>query len=116
MNKQQVLCRTSKNLMPPNQRCVKNKWVFKIKHNGMYQACLIACRYSQVLVIDFSVNYFPEVNDITFCILLLILMHFSYSGKIVNIERAFLYGDLEEEIYMECSQGMYDIKRMNAPF
>ena len=34
MNKQQVWHKTSKTLMPPNQRCVKNKWVFKIKHKG----------------------------------------------------------------------------------
>ena len=25
---------TSKSLVPPNYRCMKNKWVFKIKHNG----------------------------------------------------------------------------------
>ena len=53
MNKQQVWRKTSKSLMPPNQCCVKNKWVFKIKCNGVYQMHLIACGYSQVPGIDF---------------------------------------------------------------
>ena len=37
--------------------------------------------------------------------------HFGYSAKIVNAETAFLYRDLEEEIYMECPQGMSDVKK-----
>jgi hypothetical protein len=28
------------------------------------------------------------------------------SLKIVNLERAFLHGDLEEEIYMDCPKGL----------
>ena len=111
MNKQQAWCKTSKSLMPPNQSCVKNKWVFKIKCNGVYWACLIACGYSQVPGIDFSENYLPVVNDIIFHILVLMVLHFGYSAKIADIETAFLYGDLEEEIYMECPQGMADVKK-----
>ena len=53
MSKQQLWHKTKKSLMPPNQRCVKNKWVFKIKHNSVYQACLVACGYSQVPGVDF---------------------------------------------------------------
>ena len=46
MNKQQVWCMTHKSLMTLNGRCVKNKWVFKIKYNDMYQVHLMACEYS----------------------------------------------------------------------
>ena len=109
MIKQQVWHKTSKSLMPPNQRCVKNKWVFKIKCNSVYQVCL-SCMYSQVPGIDFCENYSPVVNDITFCILLLMVLHFGYLAKIVDMETAFLYRDLKEEIYVECPQGMSDIK------
>ena len=71
----------------------------------MYWVQLVACRYSKVPGIDFSENYSLVVNDITFPILLLMVIHFKYAAKIVNVE-TFLYGDLEEEIYMECPQGM----------
>ena len=92
--------------MPPHCRCVKNKWVFKIKHNSVYQVFLMACGCSQVPGFNVSKNYSPVVDSITFCIMLLMLLHFGYSAKIVNVETVFLYGDLEEEIYMECPQGM----------
>ena len=82
----------------------------------MHRACLVACGYSQVLGIDFSKNYSPVVNVVTFCIMLLMMLHFGYSAKIVDVKTAFLYGDLEEEIYMECPQGMMDVKRMTASF
>ena len=61
--------------------------------------------------IDFSESYSLVVNDITFCILLLMVIHFGYSAKIVNIETAFLFRDLKEEVYMECPQGMSNIKK-----
>ena len=38
-------------------------------------------------------------------------LHFGYSAKIVDVETAFLYGDLEEEIYMECPQAMSDVTK-----
>ena len=28
------------------------------------------------------------------------VLHFGFAAKIVNIETSFLYGDLEDEIYM----------------
>ena len=77
----------------------------------MYWVHLVACGYSQVPGVNFSKNYSLVVNDITFHILLLLVLHFGYLTKIVNIETVFLYGDLEEEIYMECPQGMLNVKK-----
>ena len=91
------------------QLLVKNKWVFKIGCNGVYWAHIVACRYSQVTCVDFSEKYSPVVNEITFQILLLMMIHFGYLAKIVNVEIAFLYGDIEEEIYMECPKGMKNV-------
>ena len=39
------------------------------------------------------------------------VLHFGYSAKIVDKETAFLYRDLEEEIYIECSQGISNVKK-----
>ena len=55
---------------------------------------------------DFTENYSPVVNDITFRILILAMILFGLSAKIVDVETAFLYGELDEEIYMECPPGM----------
>ena len=39
------------------------------------------------------------------------VLHFGYLAKIISVETASLYGNLEEEIYMECPQGMSDMGR-----
>ena len=59
----------------------------------------------------FSENYSPVINDVTFYVLLLMVLHFGCWAKIVDIETAFLYGDLKEEIYMECPKGMTYAKK-----
>ena len=73
---------------------------------SVYWVHLMACGYIQVPGVNFSKNYSLVVNDITLCILLLTVLHFHYLAKIVDIETIFLYRDLEEEILMECPQGM----------
>ena len=75
MNKQQVWRKIHKKLMPLNLPYVKNKWVFKIKHNCVYWTHLVSCRYSQVPGLEFSKNYSLVVNNITFRILLIMDIH-----------------------------------------
>lgn len=92
--------------MPKNRRCVKSRWVFKIKRDGTFRARLVACGYSQIPGVDFTDNYSPVVNDMSFRILLLIKMLYGLDGLIADVETAFLEGKLEEEIFMECPKGM----------
>ena len=98
-----------KSLMSTNCMCIKNKQVFKIKHNGVFRVHLVACGYSEILGDDFSKIYSPVVINITFCILLLMVLNFGYLAKIVDVETAFFYGDLKEKVYMECPHGMSDM-------
>ena len=92
--------------VPDNRRCLKCKWVFKVKRNGVFRARLVACGYSQIPGVDYSDSYSPVVHDITFRALLLAMIVEGLSGKIADVETAFLHGELEEEIFMECPQGM----------
>ena len=98
-----------KSLMPSNYGCVTNKWVFKIKYNGVYWACLVECRYSQILGVNFSKNYSLVADDVMFYILFLIVICFGFLASIVYDETAFLCKDLEEEICMEFPQRMSGI-------
>ena len=84
---------------------IGNKWVFKQKKNGVHRARLVARGYSQVPGVDFSENYAPVVNDITMRLTLVLKMTNNWTGEIIDIETAFLYGDLEEEIYMTIPKG-----------
>ncbi len=59
--------------MPSNWRCVKSKWVFKIKRVGRFRARLVACGYSQIPGVDYTDNYSPVINDNTFRLMILAL-------------------------------------------
>ena len=92
--------------MPPGKRCIKNKWVFKVKRNGIFRARLVACGYSQIPGMDFQEHFAPVVNDTSYCIMIAVKMMMGLKAKIVNIETAFLHSDLEEEIYMDAPEGI----------
>jgi hypothetical protein len=95
--------------MLSNHRCVKSKWVFKIKRNGLYRARLVACGYSQIPGADFNeIPYSPVINNVTYRILLVLSSIMGYSNVIVDIVTAFLHGTLAkgEEVYMECPPGL----------
>ena len=51
---------------PNDRRLVGCRWVFKVKRNGVYRARLVAKCFSQIPRVDFTDNYFPVVNDVTF--------------------------------------------------
>jgi len=113
MNVRQVWEVIDRSELPGDRRCVKCKWVLKIKRNGIYRARLVACGYSQIPGVDFNeVPYSPVINDVTYRLLLVLSLVHGYSRVIVDVETAFLHGELEaeEEIYMECPQGMEDSK------
>jgi hypothetical protein len=57
--------------IPINCRCIKNKWIFKVKRNGIFLARLVACGYNQVPGIDFSESFVPVLNDVRFRIMLI---------------------------------------------
>ena len=96
--------------MPPDRRCVKTKWVFKIKRNGIFRAHLVACGYSKISGVDYTENYALFINDVTWSVLLIVMSLKKNDGKLIEIEVALLHGDLEEEIYMDCPQGLEDAK------
>ena len=106
--------RVKRSNIPNNKRCVKCKWVFKIKRDGTFRARLVACGYSQIPGVDFSENYSPVVHDITVRLLFVIMIMLKLTGKIADVETAFLWGDLEEEVYMDNPPGLPNAKEDEA--
>ena len=83
---------------------MKHKWVLEIKRSGVFRARLVTCGYSQVPGVDFSQVFSPVCNDITFRIVLICMLLWRLEGLIFDVTTAFLTGELEEEIYMECPE------------
>ena len=55
-----------RNDCPNDCKLVGCRWVFKVKKNGVYHARLVAKGFSQIPGVDFTDNYSPVVNDVTF--------------------------------------------------
>ena len=58
--------------------------------------------------VDYQDNFAPVVNDVAFRIAIIMMLVNGWDADIVDIETAFLYGDLEEEIYMKVPEGYAD--------
>jgi len=106
MEELRVWKKIQRSSIPRNRRCVKCKWVLEIKRDGRFRARLVACGYSQVGGVDFTEVYPPVVNDTTFRIWLLWSLLMRKMRLVIDIDVAFLNGDLEEEIFMDCPQGL----------
>jgi hypothetical protein len=58
---------------------------------------LVACGYSQIPGIDFNENFAPVINDVSFRIMLIAKLIWNLEASIVDVETAFLHGELQEE-------------------
>jgi Reverse transcriptase (RNA-dependent DNA polymerase) len=81
-----------------NEVCIKYKWVFDIKRDGTFRARLVACGYSQVPGVDFQESYSPVINDVVFRILIVCQIIWGLTVILIDVEVAFLNGDLDEII------------------
>ena len=87
---------------PNDHRLVGCRWVFKVKRNGVYHARLVANGFSQISGMDFTDNYSPVVNDVTLRVVVSRMHIENLKGRVVDIDNAFLNGDLEQEITEIC--------------
>ncbi|MGL4341969.1 MAG: reverse transcriptase domain-containing protein, partial [Lactococcus lactis] len=91
--------------VPKGRKIIGNRWVFAKKDDGRFRARTVSQGYSQVPGKDFHENHAHVINDTIFhLILIMMLIHGLYSEQF-DIETAFLYGNLDEEIYMEFPDG-----------
>ena len=65
---------------------------------------MVACGYTQIPGVDFTESYAPVINDVSWRILIIAMLLWKLEAKIVDVETAFLYGDLDEDIYMFCPE------------
>jgi hypothetical protein len=94
------------NYIPINRWCIKNKWIFKVERNGIFRGSIVACGFSQVHGISFNENFAPVLNDVSFRIMLIAKLVWDMTCIVIDIETAFIHGDLDEEIYMEVPKGL----------
>lgn len=95
---------------PEKKKVIDSKWVFKVKTNmdgqpERYKARLVAKGFQSS---DHKETYAPVAKLTTFRILMAIANHHDYEVHQLDVKTAFLNGNLEEEIYMNLPEDMYD--------
>ena len=71
----------------------------EIKRDGTYRARLVALGYSKVPGVEFTDNFAPVVNDVTFRIALARMMMEDLNCMLMDAETAFLYGEKKKYIW-----------------
>ena len=90
---------------PRGRKVIKNRWVFDVKTDGWKKARLVAKGFSQVEGLDYNQVFSPVVRFETVHLIsaMAALGNWTISG--LDVRNAYLYGELDEEIYMEQPEG-----------
>jgi len=86
---------------PKNSKAICCRWVFRKKDNEQYKTSLVAKGYAQKEGIDYNEIFSPVFKHTSIRMLLAIVAQFDLELEQMDVKIAFLYGELEEKIYMK---------------
>ena len=108
-------------VLPSGRKLVGHKWVLRIKREDdgsikKFKARLTVKGYSQVFGIDFDETFAPTIRADSWRTMYACAAELGSSATLFqwDIVGAYLWADLDEEIYMECPVGFKLPKGMNC--
>lgn len=100
---------------PQDKKIIQNKWVFSEKRNSFgdvvrHKARLVAKGFTQEFGVDYCETFSPVVRNSSLRTLFALAAELDLSVEHLDVDTAFLNGELSEQIYMYQPEGFVDPK------
>ena len=102
---------------PYGKKAIGCKSIFKVKENpngtiNKYKARLVAKGFHQIAGFDFTGTFFLVVKPPTIRVVLTVAFMTGWNVRQLDMNNAFLNGDVQEEMFMDQPQGGSLIQRI----
>ena len=101
----QVYKLVPRSTFPPGTRVYKSRWVFKVKADNTHKARLVVGSWGQVPGKDCGITYALVCRLQSVRMLLTIAAEMDWEVVQLDVKTAFLYADIEEEVFVEAAPG-----------
>ncbi|TPX50906.1 DNA-directed DNA polymerase [Synchytrium endobioticum] len=98
--------------LPTGKKRIGNRWLFVIKkmpHNNVarYKGRLVAQEFSQRSGYDFFDTNSPVIDPTSYRYVLALGRNLDFEIDSMDVVTAYLYGDIQEDIFMKVPEGIY---------